>query len=301
MPEAFILEGELDVTRLEAALKELIARHEILRTSFETIHGEPVQQIHTDIEFSVETIDLNETELAELAKGFVRPFELNRAPLLRAGLAKLADGRHLFLIDMHHIISDGVSMGIMMDEWMRLYKGERLSDPGIQYKDFAVWQNDWFETDAFKKQETYWLDTFAGEIPVLNLPADFVRPAVQSFEGDRVHIVVERELYTQLGQLAAQTDSTLFMVLLAAYNVLLAKYTGQQEFVVGTPIAGRSHPDTEGVLGMFVNTLAMRNRVDTERTFRELIADVKHVRWKPIRIRITRSSGWWNKLAWLGI
>ncbi|KRF09859.1 non-ribosomal peptide synthetase [Paenibacillus sp. Soil787] len=284
MPEAFILEGELDMPRLEAALKELIARHEILRTSFATIHGEPVQQIHTDIEFSVETmdetivenIDANESELAELALRFVRPFKLNRAPLLRAGLAKLADGRHLFLMDMHHIISDGVSMGIMMDEWMRLYKGERLSEPGIQYKDFAVWQNAWFETDDYKKQETYWLDTFAGEIPVLNLPADFVRPAVQSFEGDRVHIVVESELCTQLGQLASQTDSTLFMVLLAAYNVLLAKYTGQQEFVVGTPIAGRSHPDTEGVLGMFVNTLAMRNRVEAEKTFREFIADVKH-------------------------
>ncbi|MHC0621451.1 amino acid adenylation domain-containing protein [Paenibacillus sp. M.A.Huq-82] len=276
MPEAFIIEGALDAARLEAAMNELIARHEILRTSFATLHGEPVQRIHTDIEFLVETIDANESELVEVAKAFVRPFDLHRAPLLRAGLAKLADGRQLFLVDMHHIISDGVSVGIMMDEWVRLYQGERLSDPGIQYKDFAVWQNDWFETDAFKKQESYWLDAFAGEIPVLNLPTDYVRPAVQSFEGDRVQIVVENELCRQLAQLAVQTDSTMFMVLLAAYNVLLAKYTGQQEFVVGTPIAGRSHPDTEGVLGMFVNTLAMWNDVHEEMTFREFLAGVKH-------------------------
>ncbi|MBD0378727.1 non-ribosomal peptide synthetase [Paenibacillus sedimenti] len=276
MPEAFMIEGSLDVIRLEAAMKELIARHEILRTSFTTVYGEPVQRVHTDIEFSIETIEvLNETELTGIAKAFIRPFELNKAPLLRAGLAKLADGRQLFLVDMHHIISDGVSIGIMMDEWVRLYQGERLPDPGIQYKDFAVWQNAWFETDAYKRQESYWLSAFAGETPVLNLPCDYVRPAVQSFEGDRVHIVVESELCRQLEQLAAQTDSTLFMLLLAAYNVLLAKYSGQQEFVVGTPIAGRSHPDTEGVLGMFVNTLALRNYVDEEMTFREFLAGVK--------------------------
>ncbi|MEW9702892.1 amino acid adenylation domain-containing protein [Paenibacillus sp. SI8] len=276
MPEAFMLEGDLDTGRLETALKGLVARHEILRTSFETIQGEPVQHIHTDIAFSIETIETHEKELAEITESFVRPFQLNTAPLIRAGLAKLGNERHLLLVDMHHIISDGVSMGIMMDECLRLYEGEHLPLPAIHYKDFAVWQNSWFETEAYSKQERYWLDTFAGEIPVLHLPSDYVRPAVQSFEGDQVALTVDQELCGRLGQLAAQTESTLFMVLLAAYNILLAQYTGQQEFVVGTPIAGRSHPDTEGMLGMFVNTLALRNRVDEEMTFRAFLADVKH-------------------------
>lgn len=275
MPSVMYIEGDLDHARFETAIQGLIKRHESLRTSFHTVNGEPVQRVHEAVELDVRYEDLTEDQVEQTIESFVQAFDLEKAPLLRVGLFKLGEKRHLFLMDMHHIISDGVSVGIIMEEFSKLYRNEYLPELAVQYKDFAVWQTDLFQTDIYTKHENYWLKSFAGDIPVLNLPADYSRPLVQSFEGDCITFQTDKTLMDGLYKLAHENQTTLFMVLLAAYNVLLSKYSGQEDIVVGTPIAGRSHADVEKVLGMFVNTLALRNNPDGTKSFQAFLEDVK--------------------------
>ncbi|HEU4962493.1 MAG TPA: amino acid adenylation domain-containing protein, partial [Bacilli bacterium] len=275
MPGAMMVEGDLDTERLDQAFRQLIGRHETLRTSFEMVDDEIVQRVHSDVPFAIRVKEAAEEQAETLIAEFVQPFDLNQAPLLRVELVKLAADRHLLLFDMHHIISDGVSIGVLIREFVALYQGDDLSLLRVQYKDFSAWQNEWFESEAMQADERYWLDTFAGSVPVLDMPTDFPRPIVQSFEGSSITVELGRELTNRLHALAKETGSTLYMVLLAAYNTLLSKYTGQEDIVVGSPIAGRPHADLQGLIGMFVNTLAMRNRPVSELTFREFLASVK--------------------------
>ncbi|WP_372339124.1 amino acid adenylation domain-containing protein [Cohnella sp. WQ 127256] len=280
-PNAFLLAGALDEQRLAEAFRQLLVRHDTLRTSFVMENELPVQRIDSDAAISIERYEMNRSETSErssledIIRRFVRPFDLHVAPLLRIGLAKIAEDRHLLLFDMHHIISDGVSMGIFVREFIALYEGKELPALRIQYKDFATWQQEAAYQDALLDDETYWLNRFAGELPVLDLPSDDRRPAVFSYEGDRIQFSANREMTEGLHQVAARTGSSMYMVLLAAYNVLLAKVTGQTDIVVGSPIAGRSHADLEGMLGVFINTLAMRNAPEPDKTFEQLLLEVK--------------------------
>jgi len=275
MPAIFTVEGALDKNRLEDVLKKLIQRHETLRTSFAVIDREPMQRIHTEIEFTIDSVQKGKKDIPDVIQSFVRPFDLEKAPLLRVGLIELDENKHIVLFDMHHIISDGVSMSIIVKELVGLYEGQKLPELRIQYKDFSAWQNEMFQSKALKKQEAYWLQVFAGEIPVLNMPSDYPRPIVRGFAGDRLNFSVEGELTEALNKLAMETGTTLYMVLLAAYNVLLSKYTGQEDIIVGSPIAGRSHADLENMVGMFVNTLAMRNNPTENKSFLEFLQEVK--------------------------
>ncbi|WP_270168683.1 non-ribosomal peptide synthetase [Paenibacillus sp. SYP-B4298] len=275
MPEFMMLEGSLNRERFEEAFRKLIARHEILRTGFEMVHGEPVQRVHAQVEFEVEYGQADEAEVEAIVRRFVRTFDLKQAPLLRVGLVKLESERHLLMVDMHHLISDGVSMGILVDEWSRLYAGEELPALRIQYKDYAVWQQQEAQRERMNQHEGYWLRTFEGELPVADLPTDYERPAVRSFEGAQVEFELDAELAQQLNELAATRGSTLYMVLLSAYHVLLSKYSGQEDIIVGTPVAGRTHPDVEPLLGMFVNTLAIRNYPVGDKTFASFLEEVK--------------------------
>ncbi|MGF9825596.1 tyrocidine non-ribosomal peptide synthetase TycC, partial [Brevibacillus agri] len=275
MPSTMLIEGKLDRTRVEAAFQRLIARHDSLRTSFAVVNGEPVQHIHADVPFALAYSEVTEDEARKLVSSLVQPFDLGVAPLMRVSLLKIGEDRHVLLTDMHHSISDGVSSGILLAEWVRLYQGDVLPELRIQYKDFSVWQQAFFQSAAFEKQEAYWLQTFADEIPVLNMPTDFARPGTQSFAGDQYTLQTGKPLAEGLNQLAQATGTTLYMVLLAAYNVLLSKYAGQEDIVVGTPITGRSHADLEPIVGMFVNTLAMRNKPQREKTFSEFLQEVK--------------------------
>ncbi|MBD3919136.1 amino acid adenylation domain-containing protein [Paenibacillus sp. PR3] len=280
-PAAFVVEGNLDADRLEESLQYLVNRHEILRTSFHLKDGRPVQHIQESVACKVEHYAFDEQQelsaddaLESVIRQFIRPFDLHNAPLLRVGLATGTQGRQVLLFDMHHIISDGTTMGILTREFIDCYEGEALPELRIQYKDYAVWQQEFFQSEALKQQETYWLQAL-GDIPVLNMPTDYPRPAMQSFEGDRIHFMADSQLTEGLQRIAAQTGSTLYMVLLAAYHVLLMKYTGQQEIVVGSPIAGRAHADLENMLGVFINTLALRHVSDPEQTFTEFVGQVK--------------------------
>jgi amino acid adenylation domain-containing protein/non-ribosomal peptide synthase protein (TIGR01720 family) len=279
MPGVYTVEGELDVARMERALQALLKRHESLRTSFELVNGEPVQRVHAEVSFQLIQLTSGETGSEEEADkqvaAFIRPFDLSEAPLFRAGVMKLPGKRHLFVYDMHHIVSDGVSMNVLVEEFSRLYVGEELLPLRLQYKDYAVWQQERLQAEELKRQEAYWLETFSGELPVLELPTDYPRPAVQQFAGDAVHTELSPEATAGLRRIASETGATLYMVLLSAYTVLLSKYSGQEDLVVGTPVAGRPHADLEPIIGMFVGTLALRNRAKREQTFKAYVEDVK--------------------------
>ncbi|WP_081677053.1 non-ribosomal peptide synthetase [Paenibacillus alvei] len=276
MPEAILLEGALDRARFEEAFRKLVARHEMLRTGFEMVDGEASQRIYQDLNFVVEFYRVDEQEAEETVRRFVRPFDLAKPPLLRVCLVELAPERHILMYDMHHIISDGVSMEIFVDEFVRLYGGEQLEPLRIQYKDYSVWQHSQEQKERLQHQETYWLDMFQGELPVLEMPTDYPRPSVQSYEGQTLEFFFDDASKTDgLKQLASETGTTLFMVLLAAYNVLLHKYSGQEDVIVGTPIAGRNHGDVQPLIGIFLNTLAIRSYPASEKTFLSYLNEVK--------------------------
>ncbi|MHA6534788.1 amino acid adenylation domain-containing protein, partial [Paenibacillus sp. BAC0078] len=191
------------------------------------------------------------------------------------GLIRLEEGRHVLLLDMHHIVSDGTSMDVFVEEFARLYAGEKLAPLAIHYKDYAVWLREKMQGESYRVQEQYWLQAFEEEAPVLQLPTDYARPAVRRFEGDRTGQWWNERETERLKQLCAKQGVTLYMALLASYGVLLSRYTGQEDVVVGTPVAGRRHPDAERMIGMFVNTLAMRSRPAGSKRFDAYLAEVK--------------------------
>ncbi|ASS75398.1 hypothetical protein CIG75_10620 [Tumebacillus algifaecis] len=276
MPQVLDIEGELDVERFTSSFEQLVQRHESLRTSFELKDGEVVQKVHEDAKLEILHLEATEGEAEKDIDGFIRPFDLNEAPLIRVALLKLPTGKTKLLFDMHHIISDGVSVSILIQEFVSLYRGDVLPGPSIQYKDYSAWQQTHMRGEALKKQEAFWLQQFEGEVPVLDLATDYPRPSVYSFDGDRIAFSMNGELASRLKKLAVDEGATLYMALLALLNVLLHKYSGQEDIVIGSPVAGRNHSDLDRVIGMFVNTLALRNKPEAEKTFRQFLADVKH-------------------------
>ncbi|MGD2088255.1 MAG: amino acid adenylation domain-containing protein [Candidatus Aminicenantes bacterium] len=295
------MNGSVEKEKFEDALNALINRHEMLRTSFQIIDDQAVQRVHEEVNFEIEYYQVEvEKKVAPvgqisdaggegnqpaaqspqpvpaLISSFIRSFEFSQAPLLRLGLIKLAEETYILMFDMHHIISDGTAMIIFLKEFMAFYGGNDLQPLSLQYKDFARWQKDSLESGKLKNQEAYWLEQFRGEVPVLNMPVDFPRPQVQGFAGDRFDFWLEEALTQQLKRFIQETGATLFMVLLAVYNVLLARYTGQEDIVIGTTIAGRSHADLQDIIGLFIETLALRNYPAGDQTFSEFLYAVKH-------------------------
>ncbi|HLP59759.1 MAG TPA: amino acid adenylation domain-containing protein, partial [Candidatus Deferrimicrobium sp.] len=246
----------------------MIKRHESFRTSFHMINEEPVQRIS---KVFGPTFFQKGGPPEAIIKSFIRPFDLSQAPLLRVWLVKLAENRHLLLLDMHHIISDGVSTEVLLHDFAALYGGKELPVLGLQYKDYAGWQNREQESEQNLKQESYWLREFDGEIPVLELPVDYARPVVREYEGGSINF----EISNEITKLSPASGATVYMVLLAVYTVFLAKISSQEDIVVGTPVAGRGHADLEKIIGLFVNTLALRNYPVGEKTFTGFLREVK--------------------------
>lgn len=276
MPIILQIEGFLAPERLEEALKNLIHRHEALRTSFSLNHGEPAQRINEKIDFRmVMTSDLAPEDLPAKIVEFVRPFELSMAPLYRVELVRFSEKRHLLMVDLHHLICDLISLNILVEELFDLYQGASLPKPVTQYKDYAVWQNRQLETALNKKQEEFWVNLFQGEIPFLNLPYDYPRPVVQSYQGESLGFEIKPELTSALKRIAGKTGTTLYMVLLSVYYILLHKYSGQENIVVGTPVSGRRHADIQKVVGIFINTLPLRNYPLGRKAFLEFLTEVK--------------------------
>jgi amino acid adenylation domain-containing protein len=292
IPRAYVFEGILDHTALTTAFDALITRHESLRTVFREDGEGGVKQfilLPEQINFRIVAHDMrNEAEQETLVheqvkQAFITPFVLSKGPLLRADLFQVADNRWIFVYVMHHIISDGWSMGILFQELLALYgaftRGENnpLTPLRIQYKDYAAWQQQQLSGTALENHKAYWLKHFEGELPVLELPGDKVRPAIKTYFGGVVRKFIAPEVAAGIKAFTLEQDSTLFMGLLAVVNALLYRYTYQEDIIIGTPIAGREHIDLENQIGFYVNTLALRTQFKGEESYRQLLERVRQV------------------------
>ncbi|PEU19242.1 MULTISPECIES: non-ribosomal peptide synthetase [unclassified Bacillus (in: firmicutes)] len=276
MPSILELKGKLDISKVETAYQTLIDRHEALRTSFEMVEGELVQRVHAKIKLPFEYVEVAEERIKEKVASFIRPFNLAQAPLIRVSVLKITEDHHILCYDMHHIISDGITMNTLMKEFAHLYRGNlELPTLSIQYKDYTVWQQEWAQSEDFARQGQYWLEQFEGELPVLALPTDNGRSVVKEFIGDHYEFTLSEQLTKRLKKLTDERGATIYMTLLATYNILLNRYTGQEDIIVGSPVAGRPHSDLESVVGMFVNTLALRNMPRGDQTFENFLENVK--------------------------
>ncbi len=268
----FKIEGRLEKYRLQAVFNQLISRHEALRTAFDARDGEPVQIIRPAVDFHVQ--EMSGSDVAELEQRFVRPFDLADPPLLRASLGRTADGTLVLMVDMHHIISDGVSMQLLIREFYDLYDNRPLPPLEFQYKDYSEWQNHPTYGDFIQRQESYWLETLADAM-VMDIPLDFLRPKVLGFETEAVYFDIGEADTLILESLVEREKATLFMILLALFNVFLSKLSGVEDVLVGVAIEGRRHEAFRRILGMFVNMLVMRNRPLGSLTFVEFVRQVK--------------------------
>ena len=197
--------------------------------------------------------------------------------MIRVGLIEKGEEDHILVVDIHHIVSDATSHEVIGRDFMRLYAGEELPPLRLQYRDYAVWRHSPAQQAAVKKQEAWWLEVFSGEVPVLNLPTDFPRPAVRSFAGAVVDFEVGKETATALRELAIKEAVTLNMLMLAIFHILLARLSGQEDIITGTSIKGRGHGDLEEIIGVFINTLALRHRPSVDKTFRQFLTEVKEL------------------------
>ncbi len=274
------IRGKFGKQRYEWIMKNIIRRHQVLRTSFHLIGGQPVQRVHDVVDFRMEHGEWSTPSYPlPLISQFIRPFDLSMAPLLRVGVFSRSEDEHYLLFDAHHIIFDGTSLGVMANDFIRLYQEKECEPLKIQYKDFALWQNHLFVSGKIKEAESYWLNLYPDavdrEIPRLKLPLDFPRPDILSYKGDRYNFTFGKEETLALKEMALQEDVSLFMLLLAIYNVFLSKITRQEDVIVATIISGRNHTDVENVIGVFVNMLALRNFPVGKKSFEDFLREVK--------------------------
>ncbi len=291
IPEVVRIEGEIDFLALQSALNELIARHENLRTSFLMVDGEPVQKIEPYAPRELPVIDLQDivadarfARARELATElYKRPFFLDAGAPLSLTVLRLAPDDHILVLIMHHIITDGWSMSRIYQETLALYemfsqgKDSDLPELQVQYADYAHWQRERLESAEMGEQLAYWREQLRGSLPVLQLPTDRPRPAEQTFRGDALPFVVPKGLSAQLQQLCQQAGVTSYMLLLAAFNTLLSRYSGQEDILLGSPVANRTREEVESLIGFFVNTIVMRTDLSGAPTFAELLARVKRM------------------------
>lgn len=275
MPFVMHLEGAVDLTRMEDVFRLLISRHESLRIRFRLFEHEPVQEVLQEVDFSMEYREMSGPLPESLIDQFIRSFDLETAPLLRAGLVQIDEDHYLLMFDVHHIVADGTSIQILRNEFIRLYAGEPLPSLRIQYKDYSLWQHRQRGGQMMSRQRDYWLKVFHKRPPVTDVPTDFPRPSVQRYEGSALIFEIGSQETAALNTLASEIGCTLFMVMLAAYNVLLMKLSGAEDIVVGTGTAGRRHADVSQIIGLFMNTLALRNSLSREMMFSTFLQNVK--------------------------
>lgn len=267
IPDVMLVKGKLDYNQLQTALNELVERHEILRTYFVMEEGEVYQKIQRNVEVPFAYEKGNMEDLNTVLEEFVKPFDLNKAPLMRVKVLETAPDEAVILMDLHHIIFDGASSSILLDELSKLYNHEILSEVTVQYKDFSAWE----ALQDMKPLEEYWQKEFEERVPALELITDFPRPNRQSYHGKNFVTKLGAEYKTAVKDLRKITGATEFGVFLTTFMVLLNKYSRQENIVVGTPVAGRVHPDTENMIGMFVNTLPIKGSLVQNETFAETL------------------------------
>ncbi|MGK8694980.1 pyoverdine non-ribosomal peptide synthetase PvdD [Pseudomonas aeruginosa] len=282
IPSALRLRGRLDVDALQRSFDSLVARHETLRTRFRLEGGRSYQQVQPAVSVSIEREQFGEEGLIERIQAIVvQPFDLERGPLLRVNLLQLAEDDHVLVLVQHHIVSDGWSMQVMVEELVQLYAGYSqgldvvLPALPIQYADYALWQRSWMEAGEKERQLAYWTGLLGGEQPVLELPFDRPRPARQSHRGAQLGFELPRELVEAVRALAQREGASSFMLLLASFQALLYRYSGQADIRVGVPIANRNRVETERLIGFFVNTQVLKADLDGRMGFDELLAQAR--------------------------
>jgi amino acid adenylation domain-containing protein len=290
-PAAVQVNGALDLQVFERSINELIRRHESLRTIFKMENEEPVQVILPKLHLKINIIDLSHLAAQEKEKEIFRlleeeasePFDLTRGPLLRVLLLVRDIHTHIFMYNMHHIITDGWSMELFSKELVTIYeaflagKPSPLPEPSIQYADFALWQRGWLQGEALQKQLSYWKNILSGDIPILELPTDHQRPAISSYRGTLQTIEIPENLTVRLTDLTRKEGYSMFMTMLAAFNVLLYRYSGQDDIMIGSPIANRGKPELEEIIGFFSNTIVIRSDLAGNPTFRQLLERVRRI------------------------
>ncbi|MEL7039187.1 MAG: condensation domain-containing protein [Cyanobacteria bacterium J06592_8] len=291
LPAALRLQGSLNIEALEKSLNEIIKRHEILRTSFTEIKGEVVQSVYPVFNLKITVIDLQELPLSQreiqvkniISQEASEPFDLTQIPLFRAKLLQLSTDEYVLLFTLHHIISDYWSMRVLIQELAAIYQAfsENQNTPlpelNIQYVDYAVWQEKWLQSDARSTQLTYWKKQLGNNPPVLQLPTDYPRPAVQTYRGETQSFSLSYQHSEALKNLARQEDVTLFMVLLAALKTLLYRYTQQEDIVIGSTVANRNRPELENLIGLLVNNLVFRTNLSGNPSFPDFLKQVREV------------------------
>lgn len=270
-----IVDKPLDINLLKNCFKTLIERHEILRTHFSVIENDIVQIIDNTIDFNLKVEKTDSEDLNNIYSNFVKPFDLSKAPLFRSKIIELKNNQMLLLLDMHHIISDGTSLSILLQELCDLYNGNTLPEKQLDYKDFTLWEKEEFEKEPFKQSKDFWVNQYKDEIPLLNMPTTYARPSVQSFEGANYYTMLSKEVFEKVNEVSKNLGITPYMLMLSAFYILLSKYSSQDDIVVGTPIVGRELPELSNMLGMFVNTLALRNKVDHSSNFDNFANSIK--------------------------
>ncbi|QLE40068.1 amino acid adenylation domain-containing protein [Nostoc sp. C052] len=291
VPFFWQIKGFLNISALEQAIKEIVQRHEVLRTSVCIVDESPIQVIHPHLQLTMQVLDWRQlTEENQLSKAqqlakeeLQQPFNLSNPPLLRVKLLQLSDQSNLLLLVIHHIVCDGWSIDIFRRELFSLYTAFCTGEPSplteltLQYADFAHWQRQWLQGKVLETQLNYWQKQLAAVPPLLELPTDRTRPSVQSFRGRSEFLKLNQDLTQKLKRLSQESGTTLFMTLLAAFTLLLSRYSGQEDIIVGSAIANRNRRETETLIGFFVNTLALRTNLQGNPTFLELLERVKQV------------------------
>ncbi|PRY41616.1 MupA/Atu3671 family FMN-dependent luciferase-like monooxygenase [Umezawaea tangerina] len=276
LPVALRLRGDLDVAGVRAALAAVLARHESLRTRFVEVDGRVYQVVEDAVEVELPTVTATEADLPDLlTRAAAVPFALDRAPLLRALLVRLADDDHVLLVTTHHIVSDAVSLEVFLTELAQAYRGATSAEPPLQYVDFAEWQRSRLSGPALEEPLAFWRERLAGAPALLDLPSDRPRPATQSYAGATHRFDLDPALMPALRDLGAARGATPFMTLLAGFLAVLHRYTGRTDLVVGTPVANRALPELERIIGFFANTLVLRSSLDGDPSFAELVDRVR--------------------------
>lgn len=274
LPSATLIEGKLEVDKVKIAINRLIERHEILRTTFKWKNNEIVQVINKDFEVPLSITKINgDFDIDALVKDFIKPFELDKAPLLRVKLIE-NEHKHLILFDVHHIIADGTSVELLTRDFNELYSGD-LPALNLQYKDYSIWLQDYLNSEEVARQEEYWLDNLSGKLPILELPTDYERPSVRQFEGDRYLFSLGKDMTKALTSKSKELGVTNYMIALSAWFIVLSKYANQTDIIVGTPVSGRNMTDIEECLGMFVNMLPIRGFPEGEKRYIEFLGEIK--------------------------
>ncbi|MGB5930633.1 MAG: amino acid adenylation domain-containing protein, partial [Cyclobacteriaceae bacterium] len=275
MPQTVKLEGELDKKRLHSAFVGLISKHESLRTSFIIVDDIPVQKINRTFDFEIEYFSANEDSIPDVLNRFVRPFDLSKESLIRVGVVNIPDTDiYVMIVDMHHIISDGVSQGVLVKDFITIYDGNEPEEVSLTYKDFAEWQQSEDQKRALHRHKDFWLEQFSDIPDPMDLPLDSPRPAKRNYEGGLLHFNLDSEETALLKEFAEEGNTTLYVVVLSVFNILLSKLSNSSDVTVGTAAAGRQHANLSEIIGMFVNTLALRNRVEGNMTFASLTRNI---------------------------